>query len=497
MEGTTSKPQTASSSGTSRSYRMHDVRDMEAMAAAADLKGKAEQVAQFTSQVVGFPIPEKPQLLSEDRQAFRQGFLKEEMDEIDAAYKAGDLEEVVDGHIDAIYVHLGALVEMGVVATPCFEEVHGKNLQKKRGGLSKRGKSGGFDAVKPEGWTKPSHADYLSITKADVETILAVRSGKFSLRFVPQSERALVAVRNNAKMHYDPHSPTTDADIYKAMAEVIYTRELVPNDDFEYVGPESRLNGEDGYVLAVDDEGGYDIKFYRSDLPQLMSVSRRDIKYKPKKRLVGGERNDPLPDYGQVITTPNGNEHTIEERKPKILVMGYARHGKDTVADLLQQQYKLKFTSSSAFCAERVIMPAIKKLWAKWDPIPGELKGQPPAIPDYSTVQECFEDRHNHRAFWYDTITAYNTPDLTALGRAIFEGHDVYCGIRNAREFHALRNAGVFDVAIWVDAYERIGAKEDESSCTVEPWMADCVLDNNGSLADLERNLKVLMEGIL
>ena len=34
---------------------------------------------------------------------------------------------------------------------------------------------------------------------------------------------------------------------------------------------------------------------------------------------------------------------------------------------------------------------------------------------------------------------------------------------------------------------------EDETSCTVEPWMADYVVDNNGSLAELEQNILQLL----
>ena len=35
------------------------------------------------------------------------------------------------------------------------------------------------------------------------------------------------------------------------------------------------------------------------------------------------------------------------------------------------------------------------------------------------------------------------------------------------------------------------------SSCSVEPWMADFVVDNNGSLEDLERNVRSLFDRFL
>ncbi len=159
--------------------------------------------------------------------------------------------------------------------------------------------------------------------------------------------------------------------------------------------------------------------------------------------------------------------------KPKILILGYARHGKDTVCELLEASHGFRFVSSSYFCAAKVVYPVLKSLYR------------------YETIHACFNDRSNHRAEWYDAIKAFNTPDPTALGRAIFENYDIYCGIRHHTEFQALRNAKVFDLSIWVDASDRV-PPEDRSSCTVLPWMADFVLDNNRDLSALAMNLNSL-----
>lgn len=82
------------------------------------------------------------------------------------------------------------------------------------------------------------------------------------------------------------------------------------------------------------------------------------------------------------------------------------------------------------------------------------------------------------------------------MGRAIFAKYDLYVGNRNAREFHALRNASVFDISIWIDACERLEYREPRTSLTIEPWMCDYVVDNNGTQADLKRNLASLMHGL-
>jgi hypothetical protein len=158
----------------------------------------------------------------------------------------------------------------------------------------------------------------------------------------------------------------------------------------------------------------------------------------------------------------------------KLLVVGYGRHGKDTVCDILDQKYGLTFSSSSWFCAERFIFDALK-----------EEHG-------YSTVEECFEDRHNHRAEWFDLISQYNDKDASVLGREIFEEFDIYCGLRNKREMFALKNCEAYDYAIWVDRSEHC-APESSSSMTIEPWMCDFWLDNNRGLEQLETNVDQLM----
>jgi hypothetical protein len=180
-----------------------------------------------------------------------------------------------------------------------------------------------------------------------------------------------------------------------------------------------------------------------------------------------------------------------EQRKPRILVLGHARHGKDTVCEMLRDRYGLTFTSSSMFCAEKVVWPAMQRVNREWLEA-SETQSQGRPFPDYASAQECFDDRGNHRAFWYDTITKYNESNRGRLAREIFAENDVYAGVRNKNEFHAIKNAGLYDVAIWVDRSDHL-PPEDRASCTVEPWMADFVLDNNGTLEETGRNLEAIM----
>lgn len=161
----------------------------------------------------------------------------------------------------------------------------------------------------------------------------------------------------------------------------------------------------------------------------------------------------------------------------KLLVVGHGRHGKDTVSEYLQKKYGLTFASSSYVCAEKVIFPVLAPLYGYW------------------SVLECFDDRQNHRSEWYDLIHAYNEQDHSKLGREIFSSYNIYCGLRNAKEMLAMKIKNVYDCAIWVDRSEHL-PPEDSSSMTITPDMCDVIIDNNGTLEDLYRNVDELMSKI-
>lgn len=161
----------------------------------------------------------------------------------------------------------------------------------------------------------------------------------------------------------------------------------------------------------------------------------------------------------------------------KILVLGYGRHGKDTVCDVLKDRYNLDFQSSSEFCARLFIYDELKHKYG------------------YTSYQECYTDRHNHRAEWFDMIHNYCKDDLARLGRNIFKEHDIYCGLRNKDEMTAMKAEGVYDYSIWVDRSQHL-PPEDSSSMNITKDMADFVIDNNGTLEELQHNTCRLMDYI-
>jgi len=156
------------------------------------------------------------------------------------------------------------------------------------------------------------------------------------------------------------------------------------------------------------------------------------------------------------------------------MILGYARHGKDTVAEILRDNLGLKFASSSFAAAEKVMRPFLA------------AKGI-----TYNSLEECYADRVNHRQDWYEQIKAYNNPDGARLAREIYKDNDIYVGMRSEVELEAVRKEGLYDYSIWVDRSKYV-APESSASCSITPVMANWVIDNNGTLEQLKVNTLAL-----
>ena len=155
---------------------------------------------------------------------------------------------------------------------------------------------------------------------------------------------------------------------------------------------------------------------------------------------------------------------------PKLLIIGHGRHGKDTVGEMLRDKYGFNFTSSSWFCAEET-------LWDNW------------GCAVYDTLQDMYDDRSNHRTLWAQMISAYNIPDKTKTAATmISRGFDMYVGMRMLDELIACREAGVFDLVVWVDRSLHL-PDEPYASMQLSDTHADVTIDNNGTLEDLAKNV--------
>lgn len=159
--------------------------------------------------------------------------------------------------------------------------------------------------------------------------------------------------------------------------------------------------------------------------------------------------------------------------RPKFLIIGHGRHGKDTVTEYLSGELGLKFKGSSMICCENFIFDTLK-----------DKHG-------YKTVEECFNDRHNHREVWHQLIADYCKINKAALGDLIFQDYDIYCGIRASDECEAIIRK-YNPIVIWVDASNRLPL-ESEASMRIKYQSNWLRVDNNGTEDDLLTTLKTLV----
>jgi dephospho-CoA kinase len=148
----------------------------------------------------------------------------------------------------------------------------------------------------------------------------------------------------------------------------------------------------------------------------------------------------------------------------KILILGHARHGKDTLAEILNKEYGMTFMSSSQAANEIFLFDELKNKYG------------------YKTKEESFNDRVNHREEWYNMICNYNKNDRSRLAKEIINKSDCYVGMRDYEEFVGTRN--LFDIIIWVDASERL--PYEIGSFNINKKDADIIIENNGTLEEFE-----------
>lgn len=149
----------------------------------------------------------------------------------------------------------------------------------------------------------------------------------------------------------------------------------------------------------------------------------------------------------------------------KILILGNARHGKDTLAELFNTHFGLTFMSSSKAAADFFLYDKLKSKY------------------NYTSPDECFEDRVNHRDEWYTEICDYNKNNRARLASDILSKVDCYVGMRDKAEFDECIKQNLFDLIIWVDASGRLPL-EPGTSFNIDKDCADIIVENNGTYQD-------------
>jgi len=225
-----------------------------------------------------------------------------------------------------------------------------------------------------------------------------------------------------------------------------------------------------------------DLEFYMEGLRQNLGITREQcLQHNLNKLMLGKQAR-----YAKGVYSDEAAQARTDKvisppaptHRPRILILGHGRHGKDTVAMIINYFTGLTFIASSWFAAKEVVFPALSE--------------------DYVDITACYEDRANKRTKWFELIKAYNTPDATRLARALLKESNIYVGMRSNAEYEACMKAGLFDYVFWVDASHR-APLESVTSFNI-PYNKDTMIyiDNNikgsdGDLTELERTVKKVL----
>ena len=155
----------------------------------------------------------------------------------------------------------------------------------------------------------------------------------------------------------------------------------------------------------------------------------------------------------------------------KVLILGNGRHGKDTLAELFNQHFGLTFMSSSQASADFFLYNQLKDKYG------------------YTSSEECFEDRVNHRDEWYQAICNYNKDNRARLAQDILSRSNCYVGMRDKEEFNECVKQKLFDIIIWVDASKRLPL-EPGTSFNINMSDADIIVENNGTFEEFVEKSK-------
>lgn len=145
----------------------------------------------------------------------------------------------------------------------------------------------------------------------------------------------------------------------------------------------------------------------------------------------------------------------------KILIIGHGRHGKDTFANMLVEKYNLKYISASEFACKHIIFPAMQA--------------------NYNTLEECYNDKVNHREYWKRLISEYNKEDKLKLVKEVLKESDIYVGLRDIVEYEECKRLKLFDYVFTI-FNPRV---ENESSYNIPLNEGEFIL-NDKRLIDLK-----------
>lgn len=156
----------------------------------------------------------------------------------------------------------------------------------------------------------------------------------------------------------------------------------------------------------------------------------------------------------------------------KILILGDARHGKDTMAEMIFSKSGLKFASSSETALDVFLRDVLEEKYGLV----------------YKTREDAYNDRVNHRDKWYNEICLYNSVDKLRLVKDILKIADIYVGLRSGLEVESAIKESSFDHIIGIYDYRKDRESSDSNTADVLKY-SDFVILNNYGLKELEEKV--------
>lgn len=189
---------------------------------------------------------------------------------------------------------------------------------------------------------------------------------------------------------------------------------------------------------------------------------------------------------------------------PIIMLCGDGGSGKDTIAVILREKYRIPYQHSTSYTACKVMwLEVVADQWNQevgWSsgyftPEKNQLREKYNLRADMfpGGMQDFYEQRVNYRRFWADWIDNYNktSADGARLYReTVQQGTHLLTGLRKKHEFLAFMNTGWPDLAIWVD---RPGIPRDPTQ-EYGPELCDIVIRNDGDQLTLNMRLSNLIK---
>jgi len=155
----------------------------------------------------------------------------------------------------------------------------------------------------------------------------------------------------------------------------------------------------------------------------------------------------------------------ITHRRPRIVVVGHGRSGKDESLVIIERLTNLR----SAGTLSKYLTPFV-------------------ALEQGVTEEQAYATRHENRALWMRVGNAMRANDPSILARMAFQHGDVTGGVRGRPEIEAIRAERLADLIVWIDRDVPV-----DPTMEYGPEYADVRIDNNGSLADLEAKWRNLL----